>query len=96
MCGRYVRKSDKQSAAQSNGVAELDADYNVAPTTYQPMIRESRETGEREMVLARWSLVPFFTKQLSDIKGLTTINARADTVPKAPTWREPFHNCMLI
>ena len=37
-----------------------------------------------------WGLVPFFTKQLSDIEGLTTINARAETITKAPTWREPF------
>lgn len=29
------------------------SDYNVAPTTHQPIIRQSREIGEREMVL-RW------------------------------------------
>ncbi len=66
------------------------ADYNVAPTTHQPIIRQSRETGERELVLARWGLVPFFTKDLKDVKGLSTINARAETITKAPTWREPF------
>ena len=65
-------------------------DYNVAPTTFQPIIRQSRKSGEREMVLARWGLVPFFTENLSDIKGLSTINARAESITKAPTWREPF------
>ena len=40
------------------------ADYNVAPTTHQPIIRQSRETGERELILGRWGLVPFFTKDL--------------------------------
>ncbi len=97
MCGRYVRKGDKQKISEAfraePNPAELPmpgADYNVAPTTYQPIIRQSRETGEREMVLARWGLVPFFTKELSDIKGLSTINARAETITKAPTWREPF------
>ena len=35
-------------------------DYNVAPATYQPIIRQSRETREREIVLARWGLVPFY------------------------------------
>lgn len=97
MCGRYVRRSDKQRLAehfraQPNPV-ELpmpDADYNVAPTTHQPIIRQSRETGDREMVLARWGLIPYFTKDISDIKGLTTINARSETITKAPTWREPF------
>ena len=67
-----------------------DADYNVAPTTHQPIIRQSRESGDRELILARWGLVPFFTKDLKDIKGLSTINARSETITKAPTWREPF------
>jgi putative SOS response-associated peptidase YedK len=30
-----------------------EADYNVAPTTFQPIVRQSREVGDREMVLAR-------------------------------------------
>ncbi len=67
-----------------------DADYNVAPTTYQPIVRQSKETGERELILARGGLVPFFTKDIKDIKGLSTINARSETLTKAPTWREPF------
>ena len=73
MCGRYVRRSDKRRIAgrfhaQSNPVdfpLPL-ADYNVAPTTHQPIIRQSRETGERELVLARWGPVPFFTEDLSE------------------------------
>src|SRR5579875_9987 len=97
MCGRYVRRSDKQKLAehfhanpQPVDLPMPDADYNVAPTTHQPIIRQSRESGDRELVLARWGLVPFFTKDLKDIKGLSTINARSETIAKAPTWREPF------
>ncbi len=97
MCGRYVRRSDKQRLAAyfhaNPQPAEFplpDADFNIAPTTQQPIVRQSRETGERELVLARWGLVPFFTKDLKDVKGLSTINARAETITKAPTWREPF------
>ncbi len=59
MCGRYVRRSDKQKIAEffhaNPQPAELpvpSADYNIAPTTFQPIIRQSRESGEREMVLA--------------------------------------------
>ena len=96
MCGRYVRRSDKQKIAEyfhaTPVPAELPmpgADYNVAPTTFQPIVRQSRELGEREIVLARWGLVPFFTKELSD-KGLSTINARAESITEAPTWREPM------
>ena len=97
MCGLYVRRSDKQRLAEHHhaqpNLADLpvpDADYNVAPTTHQPIIRQSRKSGDRELVLARWGLVPFFTKNLKDVKGLSTINAKAETITKAPTRREPF------
>ena len=104
MCGRYGRRGDKQKIAEhfraKPNPADLpipDADYNIAPTTHQPIIRQSRETGEREMILSRWGVVPFFTKDLKDVKGLSTINARAETITKAPTWREPFkkRRCLI-
>jgi putative SOS response-associated peptidase YedK len=73
MCGRYARRSDKQRIAEwfraeqdAAELAVLDCDYNIAPTTYQPIVRESRETGARKLVLARWGLVPFFTMDLKD------------------------------
>jgi putative SOS response-associated peptidase YedK len=96
MCGRYYRKSDKQSIAEAFRIrSEIDSmvlapDYNIAPTTFQPVIREDKETGDREMVLMRWGMVPFFTKQLSEVKGISTINAKAENVSKSPTWRAPF------
>ena len=50
MCGRYYRRSDKQAIAEHfrvrndlSGVVLPDADYNVATTTMQPVIREARE-----------------------------------------------------
>jgi len=96
MCGRYYRKSDKQKIAEAFHVSKVDDfplppwDYNVAPTTMQPIIRANRDTGERELVQLRWGLIPFFTKQISDVKGISTINARAETVAKSPSYREPF------
>ncbi len=97
MCGRYYRRSDKQRIAEAYRLGEIpfdlvlpDWDFNVAPTTFQPVIRESRDTGERELVLMRWGLVPYFTKQLSDVKGISTINAKAEGIEKSPTWRTPF------
>ena len=95
MCGRYVRRGDKQRIAEhfraQPNPSELpmpDADYNVAPTTHQPIIRQSRETGERELILARWGLLPFFTQELAEMKSLRTINARCETITTAKTWRE--------
>ena len=102
MCGRYVRRSDKQKIAEhfhaNPSPPDLpmpSADYNVAPTTHQPIIRQSKETGERELILARWGLVPFFTKDLKEIKGLSTINARAETIATSRTWREPTKEATL-
>ena len=67
MCGRYVRKADKQKIAEAfrvggdfEGLSMAPADYNIAPSTFQPVIRQSREDDNREMVLMRWGLVPFF------------------------------------
>jgi len=71
VCGRYVRKGDKQRIAEAFHAKELptfampDADYNIAPTTYQPIVRQSRDNGERELVSARWGLIPFFTKDMA-------------------------------
>ena len=104
MCGRYVRQSDKQAIAETFRATPTPADvflsepdYNVTPTTFQPIIRQSRETGDRELVLARWGLIPFFTADLREVKGLSTINARAETIASARTWREPFkrRRCLI-
>jgi putative SOS response-associated peptidase YedK len=48
-----------------------------------------RDTGERELVQLRWDLVPFSTKSLADLKGKSTINARAETVTRG-WWAQPF------
>ena len=97
MCGRYYRRSDKQRIAEAYRLGEIpfdlvlpDWDFNIAPTTFQPVIRNARDTSQRELVLMRWGLVPFFTAQLSDIKGFSTINAKAEGIDKSPTWRTPF------
>ncbi|WP_158788614.1 SOS response-associated peptidase family protein [Granulicella sp. L46] len=93
MCGRYIRKGDKQCIAEAFHAKEVstlampDADYNIAPTTCQPIVRQSKETGERELVSARWGLIPFFTKHMAQIKGLSTINAKAETIATSPAWR---------
>ena len=98
MCGRYYRRSDKQRIAEAYRLGEIpfdlvlpDWNFNIAPTTFQPVIRGDKETGQRELVLMRWGLVPFFTKLLSDVKGISTINAKAETVETSPTWRTPFN-----
>jgi putative SOS response-associated peptidase YedK len=100
MCGRYVRRYDKQRIAehfQVHGLSlpDFGRSWNVAPQTFQPVIRLNRDTGEREIVLMRWGLVPFWAR---DAKvGYSTINAQAETITISPTYREAFkHRRCLV
>lgn len=91
MCGRYVRKSTRREiaawfGAEDDEVMAWGDSYNVAPQTFQPVVRLNRESGQREIVLMRWGLIPFWAK---DAKvAYSTINARAETVATAPAFRE--------
>jgi putative SOS response-associated peptidase YedK len=91
MCGRYVRKSTRRAIAHwfdAEDHAEWGASYNVAPQTFQPVVRLHRDTGQREIALLRWGLVPYWAKNPKI--GLSTINAKAETVATAPAFRDAF------
>jgi putative SOS response-associated peptidase YedK len=96
MCGRYGRRADKQRIAEWMQAHNTDVfvdsylapSYNVAPQSLQPVVRLDSETGERELTIMRWGLIPFFAK---DAKiAYSTINARAETVATSPVFREPM------
>ena len=64
MCGRYPRRATRKAIGGVFGISpdllpEFSQSYNVAPQTFQPVVRLNRDTGEREITLARWGLVPF-------------------------------------
>jgi putative SOS response-associated peptidase YedK len=96
MCGRYYRRSHKQRIADAFRLGRLPdrlvqpPDYDIAPSTMQPVIRQDRETGERELVIMRREFVPYFAKSPADFKGFSTINAKAETVTSKAMWRSPF------
>jgi len=102
MCGRYYRRSDKQRIAEAFKLGKLPPDFvlppdfNVAPSTFQPVIRANRETGEPEMEMMRWGLLPYFAKSPAEFKGFSTINAKAESVQTNPTWRTPFRRRRCI
>jgi putative SOS response-associated peptidase YedK len=90
VCGRYVRKSTRREIArwfEAEDTAEWGASYNVAPQTFQPVVRLNRD-GRREIALLRWGLIPYWAKNPKI--GLSTINAKAETVPTAPAFRDAF------
>jgi len=94
MCGRYYRRSDKQRIAEAFRVGvppsfEILPDYNVAPTTVQPVIVEDRDSGERVLRAMRWGMVPYFCADPKTL-GISTINAKAETLTQKPIWREPL------
>jgi putative SOS response-associated peptidase YedK len=98
VCGRYYSRFEKQQIAERfhvrrglEDVGPIVPNYNVAPETFQPVIRRSRENPrERELVLMRWGIVPWFAKREDEFKALSTINAKSDRLEDSKMWREPF------
>jgi putative SOS response-associated peptidase YedK len=106
MCGRYVVRKKPEELAQEFAVDRIDVDepvepdYNVAPTKNVPAIltRERRDepgTLERQLRAARWGLVPTWAKDPS--VGSRLINARVETAPEKPSFRQAFakRRCIL-
>jgi putative SOS response-associated peptidase YedK len=103
VCGRYYRRSDKQRIAEAFKVGklppgfELPPDYNIAPSTFQPVIRADRDSGERELVMMRWGLVPAKVADPDTFKIFSTTNARAESILDKPIWKGPFtHTRCLV
>jgi putative SOS response-associated peptidase YedK len=102
MCGRYRRRADKQRIAEALhvdgdlGEFDLLPDEDVRPTTLQPIVRENRDTGQRDLVMARWGFVPSWQKADARLP-VNTFNARAEGIEKAGMWRNAFarHRCLV-
>ena len=94
MCGRYGRRADKQRIAewmQTHDTSVFDdsylaPSYNVAPQSFQPVVRLSPDTGERELTIMRWGLVPFWSKDGK--MAFNTINAKAETITTSPAYKD--------
>lgn len=100
MCGRYNLITNVQALIDFFEVDQTLVDasalqprYNIAPSQDVPIVRDSG--NGRELVLARWGLVPHWSKEARP--KYSTINARADTVAGKPTYREPFkrRRCLI-
>jgi putative SOS response-associated peptidase YedK len=62
--------------------------FNVCPTTTIDAI--VAEDGKRELIRARWGLIPsWWSKSIKELK-LATFNARAETVAEKPFFRGAF------
>ena len=98
MCGRFAFYSPAEAAAALFGVTDalpVEPRYNIAPTQYIAAIRPD-EQEERELVMLRWGLVPFWAKDPSI--GNRMINARAETVAEKPAYRAAYRHrrCIVL
>jgi putative SOS response-associated peptidase YedK len=89
MCGRY--STPQQSEAERYFAVHLlrwqfERSYNVAPSQSVPVIRSAGD--QREGVMMRWGLVPFFAKGVPP--KYSTINARIETIETAASYRGPW------
>ena len=41
-------------------LSDFEPSWNVAPQTFQPIVRLNRNSGEREIVLMWWGLIPYW------------------------------------
>ena len=96
MCGRFAFYSPAEAAAALFGVEasiDLKPRYNIAPTQNIAAVRNA-EDDQRELVLLRWGLVPFWAKDPSI--GNRMINARAETVAEKPSYRAAYRHRRCI
>jgi putative SOS response-associated peptidase YedK len=98
VCGRFAFYSPAEAAAALFGASpsfDVAPRYNIAPTQEVAAIRSS-EAGNRECVMLRWGLVPFWAKDPSI--GNRMINARAETVAEKPAYRNAYKHrrCVVL
>jgi putative SOS response-associated peptidase YedK len=67
MCGRYdnLIVRDAYAALFRTGRtprSNFPPRYNIPPTDQIPIVRIDPRDGERELVMARWGLIPFWMK----------------------------------
>jgi putative SOS response-associated peptidase YedK len=100
ICGRFAQKSPPKVLADWFGVELEDMPwfaptYNATPQSVQPIVRNNRDSGNREFAQLRWGLAPFWA---SDAKfGYSTIHARSEEAASKPAYREALkkRRCLI-
>jgi len=76
--------------------SNLQPRFNICPTTQVDVVYD--RTGQRELIQARWGLIPaWWSKPLREFK-LATFNARAETKhrPRSPSRPSMIATCGLF
>jgi putative SOS response-associated peptidase YedK len=98
MCGRYTLATPDPSQIRARfpigESLEVRRRFNVAPgDDVLAVVGDAASAG----ALLRWGLVPFWASDPRDL-GVTTINARAETVAERPAYRDAFarRRCLIV
>ena len=100
MCGRYRRTSSEEELCRIYNIpippqSDLPISWNIAPSQDVLAIRYNPKTKQRSLDALRWGLIPYWAK---DPKiAYKRINARAETVDTAPSYRQAFEKrrCLI-
>jgi len=80
------RRSSQTGLALSSRICHGSRHVQCGAAERAARVRLNRDSGNREVALMRWGLVPFWAK---DAKiAYTTINARAEEAAAKPAYRE--------
>ncbi len=97
MCGRFAFYSAAEAVSSLFGVDDntrsVIPQYNIAPTDLAAAIRRN-DSGDRELSMLRWGLLPFWAKDRKLASRM--INARAETVAEKPAFRAAFRERRCI
>ncbi len=97
MCGRFALATEKKILEMLYELelsGELQPRYNIAPSQDILALRYSLPLEQRELVHLKWGLVPFWAKESSI--GSRMINARSETAPEKPSFRDAFKKRRLL
>lgn len=65
MCGRFASFLPAEASVRLsrtvNRLPNVAVSYNVAPTQDAMVVRRNPETGERQLDLLKWGLLPYWT-----------------------------------
>jgi putative SOS response-associated peptidase YedK len=100
MCGRFTLATPDPSQIRARFPIgerlEVRRRYNVAPGDDVLAVVTRRGSGPAAALL-RWGLVPHWASDPREL-GVTTINARAETVAERPVYRDAFarKRCLIV
>ncbi len=106
MCGRYAASRGAEELVEELDITvdatggRLRTTHNAAPTSQRAIVRAASsqpfagERGPRELALAGWGLVPFFSKDAAG--GARMINARSETVMDKPAYRRAIRRRRVL